>query len=207
MPRSAGDERVTGGHATGLPYPRLPQELDSPEGWPVMKIFHPRRCLSVVLFAVSVVLTAFLTAPSAGAAEVQARDPNCAPANRVGTNGDDVLNGNAKNNRIDALAGNDTVSAAGGSDKVCGGPGNDKLFGGDGNDQIWGGDGNDELHGQAGNDQLHGQAGADRVDGGPGDDTLGGGPGDDQLNGGPGNDTCNGGPGNDTFVNCEVMVQ
>ena len=81
----------------------------------------------------------------------------------IGTNGDDVIQGNSANQHIFVLAGNDLVLAAGGNDHASGGAGNDALSGGDGNDK---------LTGDAGNDLLLGGGGNDKFDGGTGNDTY-----------------------------------
>lgn len=101
------------------------------------------------------------------------------------TPGNDLIFGDAANNRIDALAGDDTVNGNGGDDSLFGGSGNDQLLGAIGNDTLLGGDGNDVLVGD--------------IFGGTGNDSLNGGAGDDVLNGGLGADTIAGGPGNDTY--------
>jgi Ca2+-binding RTX toxin-like protein len=101
------------------------------------------------------------------------------------TPGNDLILGDAENNRIDALAGDDTVNGNGGDDSLFGGLGNDQLLGAVGNDTLLGGDGNDLLVG----DNF----------GGTGNDSLNGGAGDDVLNGGLGADTLAGGPGSDTY--------
>ncbi|NJM63184.1 MAG: calcium-binding protein [Oscillatoriales cyanobacterium RU_3_3] len=101
------------------------------------------------------------------------------------TPGNDLIFGDAANNRIDALAGDDTVNGNGGDDSLFGGLGNDQLLGAVGNDTLLGGDGNDLLVGDN--------------SGGTGNDSLNGGAGDDVLNGGLGADTLAGGPGSDTY--------
>lgn len=101
------------------------------------------------------------------------------------TPGNDLIFGDAENNRIDALAGDDTVNGNGGDDSIFGGLGNDQLLGAVGNDTLLGGDGNDLLAGDN--------------SGGTGNDSLNGGAGDDVLNGGLGADTLAGGPGSDTY--------
>jgi Ca2+-binding RTX toxin-like protein len=98
----------------------------------------------------------------------------------VGTDGDDTLDGTAKNEIFFGLRGDDNISA---------GDGNDSAFGGRGDDLIFGGDGNDELFGGRGNDALIGGAGSDHLFGGKGRDLLLGGDGKDELDGNDGNDT------------------
>lgn len=63
--------------------------------------------------------------------------------NAIGTQGDDVIQGNAANN------------------KLVGGAGNDQLYGDAGNDRLEGGDGDDILDGGSGADIMIGGAGND----------------------------------------------
>jgi Ca2+-binding RTX toxin-like protein len=63
--------------------------------------------------------------------------------NRIGTAGNNTLNGSY---------GNDTLTGLGGKDTLDGGSGNDTLDGGDGDDILIGGPGQDSLTGGAGND-------------------------------------------------------
>jgi glucose/arabinose dehydrogenase len=81
--------------------------------------------------------------------------PRCAgrPATRVagsgrsirGTDGDDVIVADGRNNRIRSGAGDDVICAKGGRDKLKGGAGRDKLRGGPGRDRCKGGPGKDRL--------------------------------------------------------------
>lgn len=80
-----------------------------------------------------------------------------------GTDGDDVMEGDAYDNILAGKAGNDS------------------LHGNDGNDEIDGGDGDDHLHGDGGDDRLDGGNGNDTLDGGDGADILAGGKGDDSY--------------------------
>jgi Ca2+-binding RTX toxin-like protein len=84
--------------------------------------------------------------------------------------GDDILVGNALDNRLSSGAGRDVLSGA---------VGDDSLNGGEGNDELVGGLGNDTLVGNAGSDTLGGGAGNDLIDGGRGNDDLAGGVGID----------------------------
>ncbi len=81
-----------------------------------------------------------------------------------GTDGDDVLTGNAAPDILEGLAGNDQIDGQGDSDLLIGGAGNDTIDGGDGDDQIEGGANADILIGGAGNDSLDGGTGNDTVD-------------------------------------------
>lgn len=117
----------------------------------------------------------------------------------IGGPGDDVLIGNADNNRLRGRGGNDRLVGLGGDDTLIGDLGNDVLLGGAGNDTLLGGKGNDRLEGGAGNDILQGGPGNDRLNGGDGNDVLIGGPGRDTLRGGKGNDILIGGRGADNL--------
>lgn len=68
-----------------------------------------------------------------------------------------------------------------GNDVIQGGTGNDYLFGRDGNDLLTGGAGNDRLLGGKGDDVLLGGPGRDLLMGDKGDDTLAGGLGSDTF--------------------------
>ena len=97
-------------------------------------------------------------------------------ANRkVGTAGNDTLNGTPKGDLLQGLSGNDKLFGRAGADCLDGGNGNDRLFGGSGND---------------------------RLNGGKGDDSLTGGSGRDVLNGGPGNDTIHANDGKHDAIDC-----
>lgn len=126
-----------------------------------------------------------------------------------GSEHDDLLIGNFRNNRLTGGDGNDDIRGGGGSDFLEGGAGNDTLSGGagvdilrggEGDDTLSGGDGADNLRGDAGSDLLRGDAGADFLFGGAGDDILLGGAGNDRLFGENGNDTFLGDAGNDSLT-------
>jgi Ca2+-binding RTX toxin-like protein len=128
---------------------------------------------------------------------------------RVGTSGNDelegtrradILIGGAGDDEIEGKAGDDELSGEDGNDKLEGGKGNDKLYGDRGDDKLNGDDGNDSLWGGNGNDRLAGGEGNDMLSGNQGDDTLRGGEGMDRLLGGAGIDYLTGGDGRDTFV-------
>lgn len=110
------------------------------------------------------------------------------PAELIGGNAKDVLNGGA---------GDDTLEGDNGNDAMSGGGGDDYVFGGRGKDALDGADGNDTLSGGKGNDNLMGDADADTLSGGVGDDNLSGGDGDDLVEGDDGNDDVDGGAGTD----------
>ncbi len=114
-----------------------------------------------------------------------------------GTDGDDILIGDDKKNKIEGKGGDDEIRGLGGDDHLKGGDGNDQLFGGEGKDHLDGDDGDDFLSGGEGNDKLHGKGGNDTIEGGAGDDDLEGDDGDDHLSGGDGKDKLEGDKGHD----------
>ncbi len=77
-------------------------------------------------------------------------------ATRVGTAGNDILNGTPSADVIIGLSGNDRISGFGGNDILCGADGNDTINAGDGNDTVGGGRGDDALIGGAGTDTCDG---------------------------------------------------
>jgi len=81
----------------------------------------------------------------------------------LGTDGNDIVNGNE---------GNDQIVGAGGDDLLQGGVGNDWIAGGEGDDLLQGYDGDDNLFGGAGNDVIRGGAGSDALIGNEGNDIL-----------------------------------
>jgi Ca2+-binding RTX toxin-like protein len=147
-------------------------------------------------------------------------------ATKIGTAGNDTLNGTALADILAGRAGNDTLNGLAGADKLYGDTENDRLFGGDGNDLLYGGPGNDAHDGGSGDDRLTGQEGRDVLRGGSGNDALYGGPdaedsyefdgiGEaDVLYGGPGNDAMDltnsdvgyGGDGADTISVCGAVA-
>jgi Ca2+-binding RTX toxin-like protein len=110
-----------------------------------------------------------------------------------GTEGDDVLTGQATNEYIDGLGGNDIINGRGGDDILAGGSGADSVDGGTGNDTLYSGEVSppfnypnsdpytppvldtateiDTLVGGADDDILFAGYG-DNVDGGDGSDVL-----------------------------------
>ncbi len=116
--------------------------------------------------------------------------------------GDDSLQGNAADNRLDGGVGSDLNA-------ITPGDGNDTLAGGDGNDTLLGGNGDNQLFGDKGDDSLVGAGGSDYARGGDGNDTIAVGEGRNDVSGGAGNDSIsvghgdneiNGGAGNDTIT-------
>jgi Ca2+-binding RTX toxin-like protein len=88
----------------------------------------------------------------AGADTVTIETPNLAAGTINGGDGDDILNGTARNDVMSGGAGNDTLNGADGNDRILGNQGSDTFRGGNGNDElIWNpGDGNDVMDGEGG---------------------------------------------------------
>ena len=116
---------------------------------------------------------------------------------RVGTEGNDTLNGTVAGDRFRALGGDDNVNALAGDDCLSGGRGVDRLVGDVGNDVVDGGSGRDRMSGGAGADRLRGRSSGDRASGGAGRDRMSGGSGNDRMSGGSAGDTVSGGSGRD----------
>ena len=123
-----------------------------------------------------------------------------------GNNGDNVLQGTHRSDRIYGRGGDDTLYGGFGHDRLFGSSGHDVLYGGEGWDRLYGGSGDDTAYGGGGRDRLSGGSGEDvlygggdhdRLDGGEGDDALYGGDGHDWLDGGEGDDVLYGGDGYD----------
>jgi hypothetical protein len=121
-------------------------------------------------------------------------------ATKIGTNGDDTINGGAGGDILIGGGGNDVLKGKGGDDILLGGAGSDVLYGGAGNDILEGGAGSDVLDGGIGDDVLDGGAGNDILIGGAGNDIIDGGTGNDVIEGDGGNDIIRGGAGNDTVI-------
>ncbi|WP_425070739.1 calcium-binding protein [Sagittula sp. S175] len=135
--------------------------------------------------------------------------------NTAGSNGDDVIEGNAEPNYILPSSGNDVVDAGAGNDTISDYTlGAEKVRSDAG--LVNGNWSDDTIYGGEGNDVILATGGADWVDGGPGDDRINtldlhpdspyapdhvdGGSGDDWLVGNDG-DTLIGGTGTDFFTN------
>lgn len=123
-----------------------------------------------------------------------------------GTDGREVLRGDANCDRIHASGGDDWLYGEGSIDFLRGENGRDQIRGGAGGDQIWGGRGINRIYGGFGNDRIWGGRQQDRVWGGPGNDQIRAGVGKDIVYGNNGNDlikgynqddNLSGGPGND----------
>ena len=149
-------------------------------------------------------------------------DTLTAISNLIGSNFDDVLNGNLAANVLTGGLGNDKLKGEAGNDTLDGGAGTDTaVFSGNraaytislnsGVVTVTGPDGTDHLTNieklqfadqtidtPAPNQTLTGTSGDDVLTGGSGNDTLNGLDGNDILDGGSGNDALNGGNGTDT---------
>ncbi len=81
---------------------------------------------------------------------------NCTIENAIGGAGNDIIGGNAANNRLKGNGGDDVMNGAAGNDKFHGGAGNDIANGGSGDDTFLGGNdaGNDRFSGDIGYDTL-----------------------------------------------------
>jgi Ca2+-binding RTX toxin-like protein len=101
--------------------------------------------------------------------------------NVIGSDGQDVIDGNHSRNELrgdsedDIIRGhngNDVVYGDGGDDVVWGDEGADSVYGGSGDDEVRGGLGADTLFGDSGEDHLRGEQGDDVIDGGSNVDTV-----------------------------------
>lgn len=151
--------------------------------------------------------------------------PNDGAFDLTGTDGDDIIRGDARGETIIPGLGNDTVWAGDGDDDINGlidiqslmpdaasnaalsnepndnciyaGAGNDLVRTGGGADMIDGGTGDDRVFSGDGDDQILGGDGADRIVSDAGNDSVFGGLGNDKIFGRDGNDTLNGELGDD----------
>ena len=82
--------------------------------------------------------------------------------NLKGSDYNDILYGNFRENTIEGGDGRDRLYGRGGDDHISGGNGRDYLVGGSGEDSLFGEDGNDVIKGYKGIDYLTGGAGSDR---------------------------------------------
>jgi Ca2+-binding RTX toxin-like protein len=131
-----------------------------------------------------------------------------------GTEGDDTLVGDDRNELITAFGGNDLVQAGGGDNITYGNQGRDTLQGGAGidifsggrdEDLIFTGDGFNHAFGNKGGDQIDGGANTDYIYGGQDNDVILGNAGDDWLLGEKGDDFAEGGDGFDVIVGGEGL--
>ena len=91
---------------------------------------------------------------------------------KVGTSGNDVINGTPGRDIIIGIGGHDTINGNDGDDVICGGDGGDTITAGKGADLVDGGAGNDSIFGSDGNDTLDGGAQNDSIRGDGGSDTC-----------------------------------
>ncbi|XDZ65715.1 M10 family metallopeptidase C-terminal domain-containing protein [Alphaproteobacteria bacterium LSUCC0684] len=89
-----------------------------------------------------------------------------------GSNMDDTLTGDGRENRIRGYDGNDTLYGGNGKDDLFGGAGDDTLNGGNSSDALFGDAGDDILYGDAGHDHLYGDGGRNVLTGGSGADQF-----------------------------------
>ncbi|MCV6603142.1 MAG: DUF4114 domain-containing protein [Cohaesibacter sp.] len=99
-----------------------------------------------------------------------------------------LLTGLAKGNGTDELISIENVLGTDYNDNIVGNRKDNQLYGNEGNDRLVGYTGDDSLYGGAGEDYLNGSSGADLLFGDGADDLLRGGKGSDELTGGAGND-------------------
>lgn len=116
-----------------------------------MSLVNFRRCVVIVLVCL-------LVGPQASAATQKCAGKK---ATKVGTQGNDKING---------TKGNDVIVALGGFDEIYGKGGNDLICAGGSGDYVNGGGGKDTLMGQGGDDYMEGEEGDDLYKGGPGTD-------------------------------------
>ena len=114
-----------------------------------------------------------------------------------GSNFDDELIGDIRDNGLSGGDGSDLIVGNIGDDIINGGTGNDRLFGERDDDRLDGGAGDDFLNGGSGDDILIGRSGDDILFDLTGDDILRAGDGDDVLLGGFGQDQLFGDSGSD----------
>jgi Ca2+-binding RTX toxin-like protein len=146
---------------------------------------------------------------------------------KLGTSGNDTLNGTAKADTLFGLDGNDKISGLAGDDQLIGDAGKDRLYGGAGNDILFGVAGGDLLDGGDGSDTAYylsnvattgvtvsllkhkgsgGEAAGDKlvnienIQGSNFADVLTGDAGANLLEGAGGNDKLSGGDGNDVLA-------
>jgi Ca2+-binding RTX toxin-like protein len=133
--------------------------------------------------------------------------------NVVGSNYDDLIEGNAGNNELMGLSGKDHLVGGAGDDRLFGGDGDDGLVGGLGADRLDGGNGSDWIYygfsqsgvtvnlntgvGSGGEAQGDTYFAIENVNVSNFDDILIGNAGNNILYGGNGNDTIIGGGGQD----------
>ena len=145
----------------------------------------------------------------------------------IGSNFNDTITGDSRDNVLNGGAGDDFIDGGFGFDTINGGSGVDttsySFFSGPINanlttgivgfpensiltdtlisiENLIGTSGNDIITGTTGNNTLTGAGGNDTINSGAGNDLINGGTGNDLIAGGAGTDTLTGGDGNDLFV-------
>lgn len=110
-----------------------------------------------------------------------------------GSEFNDTISGNGKDNLLSGFIGDDVVNGAGGDDVIYGDHAIREV-----GEQLDSYNYDDPVY--AGNDVLNGGGGEDLIFGNGGDDVIAGGAGRDTILGGMGADTITGGGGDDQFV-------
>jgi murein DD-endopeptidase MepM/ murein hydrolase activator NlpD len=88
-------------------------------------------------------LPAVAWVPAASGTDAPAPHTGTKGCDIVGTQNNDILKSNDRDQTVCGLGGKDTLVGNGGDDTLKGGPGNDDLKGGTGNDDLYGGLGSD----------------------------------------------------------------
>ena len=106
-----------------------------------------------------------LTATTALVAPASAARPRCFGklATKVGSAGNDTINGTRRADVIVSKTGDDVINGKGGNDLICAGDQNDLIFGSGGSDKIDAGTGDDETFPGLGNDSIHNGDGFDTL--------------------------------------------
>jgi len=91
---------------------------------------------------------------------------------KIGTPGNDAIEGGVGKDVVYAAEGEDTALGNGGDDVMVGAEGGDLLIGGGGTDFLVGWGGGDGLFGGAGDDVILGDDGPDTIEAGPGNDRV-----------------------------------
>lgn len=117
-----------------------------------------------------------------------------------GNDDDQLIDGTAINDAINAGDGVDTINGFAGDDYIDAGTGNDNVFGDIGRDTLMLGEGDDYAEGGDGEDLIYGNDGADTIWAGRQGDTIYGGDGKDNIRGGQGSDLIYGGNDGDFIL-------
>lgn len=114
-------------------------------------------------------------------AEAAAKKCHGHEVTKMGTSGDDVIEGGRGRDVVWAGAGDDHVDTLSNDDVICAGRGRDVVLAGMQDDKIWGGPGNDRITAGRGHDFVYGEDGADRIEGGDQSDEVHGHAGPDVI--------------------------